>query len=105
MSLHHYEISKELEASDLPFYALLMAAIRRADSDNMAKFRACWPEIVDELQARYDAPGGRLPTDDQDELDQAESDARRDGRRAEPTDRRRDRPGSERKNEQRDNHD
>lgn len=63
MSYHEYLVGGRLEAEDVPFYALIQAAMRRADTDNLAKLRACWPEVWAELQARYHAPGGRLPGD------------------------------------------
>ncbi len=63
MSLYDYEVSRELEAHDLPFYALIMAAMRRADTDNLDLLRAAFPEVWAELSARYHAPGGMLPGD------------------------------------------
>lgn len=56
MSLYDYEESKKL--SQHGFYALLMAAMRNADSDNAFRLRCAFPETWDELQARYNAPGG-----------------------------------------------
>lgn len=61
---HAYEVSREL-SSDVPFYALIMAAMRRADSMNAIALRAAFPEVWDELQARYNAPGGILPQEEQ----------------------------------------
>ena len=61
MSFHEYQTSKLIAAQDYPFYALIMAAMRQADTSNMAKLRAAWPGVADELQWRYDAPGGLLP--------------------------------------------
>lgn len=58
MSYHEYQASKELDRA--PFYALIMAAMRGADSFNEIKLRAAWPEVWDELYARYHAPGGVL---------------------------------------------
>jgi hypothetical protein len=46
-----------------PFYALVMAAMRNADTANSAKLRRAFPEVYDELLARYDAPGGYLDGD------------------------------------------
>jgi hypothetical protein len=63
MSLHEYRCSRELADADPPFYALVMAAMRRADTGNLAKLTAAYPDVYVELQARYNAPGGRLPTD------------------------------------------
>lgn len=63
MSLHEYHASRELEVEDVPFYALVMAAMRKADTENLEKLRAAWPEVWDELQRRYNAPGGMLPED------------------------------------------
>lgn len=63
MSLHQYEISKRIAASDYPFYSLIMAAMRQADSENLAKLQAAWPEVWDELEERYNAPGGLTATE------------------------------------------
>lgn len=60
MSHYDYAISKELAAADPPFYALIMAAMRGADTPNSRKLREAWPETWAELQARYNAPGGYL---------------------------------------------
>ena len=60
MSLYDYEQSRNIELKRYPFYALIMAAMRQADSNNIALLQACWPEIFNELQERYSAPGGLL---------------------------------------------
>lgn len=61
MSLFDYRQSRELSAKDASFAALIMAAIRKADSFNALALSETFPEIAEELQARYDAPGGVLP--------------------------------------------
>jgi hypothetical protein len=63
-SRYDYEASKELALRGFPFYALIMAAMRDADAVNLAKLRCAWPETWAELDARYNAPGGILETDD-----------------------------------------
>ena len=65
MSLHEYLDSKRIADLRPPaaFYALIMAAIRDADSENEMKLRTMWPEVWAEMRARYNAPGGRLPDD------------------------------------------
>lgn len=60
MSLYDYHASKEIGATDPPFYALIMAAIRKADTENQHKLRMMWPQVYAEFEARYNAPGGRL---------------------------------------------
>lgn len=65
MSRQHYEESKQIHAAGHSFYGLLMAAMRSADTENFEKLRASFPDMTAELQARYDAPGGVLPTDPQ----------------------------------------
>ena len=60
MSLFDYRASRELYAQDLPFYALIMAAMRGADPFNLATLKAAFPETWAELDARYNAPGGLL---------------------------------------------
>ena len=63
MSHYDYIASKEIGAEDHPFYALIMAAMRQADTPNSEKLQRMWPETWDELQARYNAPGGLLEAD------------------------------------------
>ncbi len=61
MSLYDYRIGRAIAADDPPFYAIIQAAMRRADTDNLDKLKAAWPEVYEELKARYHAPGGILP--------------------------------------------
>jgi hypothetical protein len=61
MSLHEYKMSQELSLKDYPFYALIMAAMRQADTDNLEKFKKNWPDVWEELSRRYHSPGGVLP--------------------------------------------
>lgn len=63
MSRFDYEVSKKLAATDPPFDALIMAAMSKADSRNAARLQIVYPELWDELQARYNAPGGIFPSD------------------------------------------
>ena len=66
MSLYEYAVSKQLSdqhGQDAPFYALIMAAMRQADSVNVVALRAAFPETYAELDARYNAPGGVLPSE------------------------------------------
>lgn len=61
MSLRDYEIARKIEAEyDVPedFYGVIMAAMRGADTFNLAKLRSVFPETYDELQYRYNAPAG-----------------------------------------------
>lgn len=67
MSLYDYQESEALKRRDSPFYALIMAAMRKADDVNITKLRALWPEVWDELQQRYWAPGGLLPGEQEQE--------------------------------------
>ncbi len=61
MSHYDYEKSKEISAKDPPFASLIMAAIRKADTNNTVKLGNTFPEIFSELQERYWAPSGLLP--------------------------------------------
>ena len=67
MSYHHYISGREIEKAryehNWPFYGLIQAAMRGADTENLEKLKAAWPEVYADLKARYDAPGGYLPTD------------------------------------------
>ena len=52
------EIHRLTAGSD--FYTLIMTAFRFADTDNLEKLKAAFPELFDEFYARYNAPGGVL---------------------------------------------
>jgi hypothetical protein len=58
MSLYAYIVSRDLGKYE--FYALLMAAMRNADTRNIAILKRGFPEVWAELDARYHAPGGLL---------------------------------------------
>lgn len=62
-SLYDYNAAKEIVAQDIPFYAVIMAAMMRADTSNMQKLTTAFPGVELELGARYMAPGGRLHGD------------------------------------------
>ncbi|KUH86312.1 hypothetical protein [Mycobacterium sp. IS-1556] len=63
MSLYDYRASQQIGAADPPFHALIMAAIRKADTGNAARLRMAFPDTFAEFEARYNAPGGMLPED------------------------------------------
>ncbi len=52
-----------LEYGDDEFYGVIQGAMRLADIDNLERLKAAFPDTWKELQARYNAPGGRLPED------------------------------------------
>jgi len=60
MSLYDYRESQRISASDPPFYALIMACFRKADTHNLGKLRCAFPQAWLEFGLRYNAPGGRL---------------------------------------------
>jgi len=60
VSRHEYLVSRTLVQQDPPFYGLIMAAMRKADTPNRMKLQAMFPEQMEELKARYHAPGGYL---------------------------------------------
>lgn len=63
LNLVDYEISKHLAVKDLPFNALIAAAVRKADTDNLMRLESVFPKLVGDLKRRYNAPGGMLPED------------------------------------------
>ena len=60
MSLYDYEIGLKIHSKNYPFYALIQAAMRQADSDNTLKLKLVFPKIWEELEERYNSPGGKL---------------------------------------------
>lgn len=63
MSLFDYQRSQAIARADEPFYGIIMAAMRRADSTNIIMLRHAFPEVWAELEERYNAPGGILDID------------------------------------------
>lgn len=71
MSLFDYQVSQRLAVFgalmkedcyfEPSFYSLIMAAMRRADPTNLMLLRQAFPDTWRELNARYNAPGGKLP--------------------------------------------
>ena len=59
MSYNDYKQSLPLSVQG-SFYALIMAAMRNADTDNLNKLKEAWPGGFEELRKRYNAPGGFL---------------------------------------------
>ena len=72
MTYWDYRASQKIEAftyeCDGTFYAIIMAAMRRADTWNQEKLERAFPEQWLELKERYNAPGGRLPDDKPQQL-------------------------------------
>ncbi len=68
MSLRNYEQGKQLSRycaeNDIEFYAVLQCAMRMADSYNVERLETAFPSTWKDLQDRYNAPGGMLPTED-----------------------------------------
>lgn len=63
MSLHGYHYSLKLAAVDAPFDALIMAAMRKAGTNNATKLHAAFPGLWSEFRDRYNAPMGIIPED------------------------------------------
>lgn len=59
MSIIDYQESETI-SQGLSFRAMIMAAMRKADSNNLTKLQEAFPDILEELRARYNAPGGAL---------------------------------------------
>lgn len=60
MSLYDYRESIKISMHDYGFYPLIMAAMRKADSNNIEKLKSVFPDVWTELVARSSAPGGLL---------------------------------------------
>ncbi len=65
MSLFDYKQGRLIAAQGFTFYALIQAAMRQADTDNLAKLRFEFPEVHREIQERYNAPDGRHPGEEE----------------------------------------
>lgn len=62
MTLHAFQKGRDLERliheHDVPFTAIIQAAMRKADSINGAKLRSVFPEVDEDLRIRYNSIGG-----------------------------------------------
>ena len=65
MSRHDYRVSLELVRSGVPYCALLLAALARADSTNYQRLAAAFPDVAQELAERAAAPGNMLSSEQQ----------------------------------------
>ena len=67
MSRREYRrsIALAIVAGNEPFYTLLMACMRQADTANLERLRAAFPQTWAEFIARNNAPNGRLPEDEE----------------------------------------
>lgn len=60
-SMHDLYIRHKIEEiPEVTFYGILLALIARADTDNLARLRQAFPEVVREFTIRYNSPGGAL---------------------------------------------
>lgn len=60
MSYHEYKTGQHISSKGYPFYALIQAALRQADTDNLERLKEAFPAVHGELEARYNAPRGLL---------------------------------------------
>lgn len=69
MSLYDYLLSQQIDELQPTFSSLIMAALRKADTTNAHILLSQWPTITQEMQDRYDCPGGVLPSEQEKEDD------------------------------------
>ena len=69
MSLFDYLESQALGSTD-PQFASIMAAMCKADTDNLARLTQAFPEIWGEFKQRHNAPGGALDQCERDWLEE-----------------------------------
>lgn len=67
MSLHGFRAALDMVKRDEPFYGIIMAAMLKADDVNKTYLKMIYPLVWAELEARYHAPGGLLP-EEQEQL-------------------------------------
>ena len=61
--MSRYDYLESMKASQYSFYALIMAAMRNADTDNLEALQRAFPATWREFEARYHAGGGYLEGD------------------------------------------
>jgi len=68
MSYYEYRVSQRLELEGYSFYTIIMAAMRQADTDNLELLKEAFPGMWQELQDRYNLPGGVYPGEPVEEI-------------------------------------
>lgn len=58
LSWHSYLASKEVERRDFPFYAIIVAAMKKADDDNLRALKHVFPGLFEQALERYNQPMG-----------------------------------------------
>lgn len=61
ISLDEYQQSLVVNAQGYPFYALIVAAMRQADTDNLEKLKQSFPDVWRSFKIRYDNSFGIVP--------------------------------------------
>lgn len=61
VSLDEYQESLIINSKDYQFYALILAAMRQADSDNIELLKGAFPDVWDSFMVRYKEPFGVVP--------------------------------------------
>lgn len=64
LSRYEYDWSRQASGEDWPFYGIIMLAMRRADSGNLERLKAVFPQVWQDLEARHRAVGGVLPREE-----------------------------------------
>ena len=59
MSYYDYIIGREIALLGGLFYAIIQAAMRQADTDNLDKLKIVFPDVYVDLYNRYNSQGGR----------------------------------------------
>lgn len=60
MGYFDYKQGQEIAVLGYSFNAVIQAAMRQADTDNLEKLKAGFPAVYRDLFDRYNAPGGLL---------------------------------------------
>ncbi len=56
LSKYDYLVTREITLQDYPFYSLIAAAIRQADTDNLELLTVAFPGVVDSFKVWYNTP-------------------------------------------------
>lgn len=69
LNLIDYMIGARLKDADISFTALVSAAMRKGDTNNLAKLKMVFPEIWGSLQERYNSDYGIIEEDKAEDKD------------------------------------
>ncbi len=77
-SFHDWHAALQLQRLDPGFTALLIYLALKADTDNRERIERAWPDLLEEVKKRHDAPGGAITSDEEESVERLRASGKMD---------------------------